>query len=766
MTRLFRRFGFLSLVAVVALGSNLGGADRKFTTSPSLSLEARTLIKILEEAHYNRDAVRSADYAETIPEYMAELDSQRMFFLRADKTKFSEKFGRGVYYNTAFLGNIDAAYEIFETYDARTEARIAWIFEELKKDIDLTASETFRFDRSKADWPESAAAADDLWRKRLKFELLQEILNKKTVEEAKQTVHKRYERWRKTNAEIDGTELAQLYLATIAQLYDPHSTYFSADTYEDFGINMKLQLKGIGALLGLEDDVCVVKEIVPGGPADLGRVLKPNDKIISVAQTGQEPVEILGMKLRKIVELIRGEKGTDVHLVVQPAEATDPSVRKEIVITRDVVKLNSARAHAAVFQVPGADGKNQSLGVITLPAFYNEGDNDEPDDKPTTTAATEASGAKPGAPEIPAALKQKISASKDVARLIEMLKQAGVQGMVLDLRHNGGGFLTEAIELAGLFIKQGPVVQVKNYQGEIQVDDDTDSQIAYDGPLAVLVDRFSASASEIVTGALQNYGRAIVIGDSSTHGKGSVQQVVEMRQISRALANAVDAKGQPVKTGAAKFTIQKYYLPSGDSTQKKGVVPDIVLPSIDDYISGIGESELPHVLAWDKIPTSFFDGAPLDAKVVTPLRQASLERQNKLEEFAYLRKNVEWFKNRQDQKLISLNLEERKNQKAADDAFRKTMKQERERLAKNDFSFNEVRLSPAPPPRIKAPKKTGDNNDPADDDDFDPDENESYPKADVHLREALRVVSDAIALGQNRELWASTRLPLTASGKG
>jgi carboxyl-terminal processing protease len=773
MTRLFRHLGALTFCAVLAASSALG-ADRKFTTSPALSLEARTLIKILEEAHYNRDAVRSADYAETIPEYMAELDSQRMFFLRGDKTKFAEKFGRGVYYNTAFLGNIDAAYEIFETYETRTEARIDWIFEELKKEIDLTTNEAFRFDRTKADWPEDQVAADDLWRKRLKFELLQEILNKKTVEEAKQTVHKRYERWRKTNAEIDGNELAQLYLATIAQLYDPHSTYFSADTYEDFGINMKLQLKGIGALLGLEDDVCVVKEIVPGGPADVGRILKPNDKIIAVAQTGQEPVEILGMKLRKIVELIRGEKGTDVHLVVQPAEATDPSVRKEIVITRDVVKLNSARAHAAVFQVPGSDGKTQPLGVITLPAFYNEGDSEEPEaEKPTTTSAganlasSSAAAAKPGAPEIPAALKQKISASKDVARLIEMLKHEGVQGIVLDLRHNGGGFLTEAIELAGLFIKQGPVVQVKNYSGEIQVDDDTDSQIAYDGPLAVLVDRFSASASEIVTGALQNYGRAIVIGDSSTHGKGSVQQVVEMRQISRALANATDAKGQPVKTGAAKFTIQKYYLPSGDSTQKKGVIPDIVLPSIDDYISGIGEAELPHVLAWDKIATSFFEGAPLDAKVLTPLRQLSLERQNKLEEFAFLRKNVDWFKKRQEQKLISLNLEERKSQKSADDSFRKTMKLEREQIAKNDFAFNEVRLSPPPPPRIKAPKKTADNNDPADDDDLDPtDENESYPKADVHLREALRVVSDAVVLGQNRELWASTRPPLTASSKG
>ena len=533
---------------------------------------------------------------------------------------------------------------------------------------------------------------------------------------------KRYERMLKNLGEIEGNDLAELYLTTIAKLYDPHSTYFSAATYEDFGIQMRLKLVGIGALLGVEDDICVVKEIVPGGPADFGRQLKPNDKIISVAEKGGEPVEILGMKLRKIVDKIRGKKGTEVSLVVQPGDATDSSARKEIVITRDTVKLNSARARAAVFEVPGEgkDAKPQTLGVITLPAFYNEGEEGDTD-------------------------SERSSASKDVARLIEQLKQQGIQGLVLDLRRNGGGYLTEAIELAGLFIQKGPVVQVKNYNGEITVDSDRDPKIAYTGPLAVLVDRFSASASEIVTGALQNYGRAIVIGDSSTHGKGSVQQVVEMKQLSRALATS------PQKTGAAKFTIQKYYLPSGASTQLKGVVPDIVLPSIEDFLP-IGEADLPRALVWDQIPTSFFDGEPLSAKVLTPLRQASQERQSKLEEFTYLRKNVEWFKARQEQKLISVNLEERRSQKEADDAFRKEMKAEKERIAKNDYPFKPYYLGPPPPPKIKAPKKEGD-----DDDDLDSfEENDTYVKADVHLRETLRVLNDAIELGHNRELWASS----------
>ena len=295
------------------------------------------------------------------------------------------------------------------------------------------------------------------------------------------------------------------------------------------------------------------------------------------------------------------------------------------------------------------------------------------------------------------------------------------------------------------------MVQIKAYNGEIHVDNDRDPRIAYAGPLAVLVDRFSASASEIVAGALQYYGRAIVVGDSSTHGKGSVQQVVEMKQLSRALTLAP-------KTGAAKFTIQKYYLPSGASTQLKGVVPDITLPSIEDFLP-IGEADLPRALVWDQIPTSFFEGEPLDAKVREPLRAASAERQARLAEFAYLRKIVDRFKERQEQKLISLKLEERQRQKAEDNAFRKEIRAEKEEIAKGDYPFRTFYLGPPPPPRIKAPKKEDE------EDDFGPaeDENETYVKADVHLREALRVVSDAVRLGRNRETWAHNRPPLTAA---
>jgi C-terminal peptidase (prc) len=726
-----RRLLACALLTTASLVAATAPSDRKFVTSPTLSTEARTLVNLLEQAHYNRDAVRSADYAEVIPNYMGDLDGQRLFFLETDKKSFNDLYGKNIYWNLSALGNIDAAYEIFKVYEARTRDRINWIFEELKKDFDFNVNESYRVDRTKSEWPASMEAADTLWRQRLKFELITELMNKKEIDDARETVRKRYERMLKNVADLETTDLAELFLSNVARIYDPHSTYFSADTFEDFGIQMKLQLVGIGALLGVEEDYCLVKEIVPGGPADKSDELKPNDKIIAVAQGDAEPVEVIGMKLRKVVELIRGEKGSQVRLIVKPADATDESVRREIVITRDVVKLSDKRAHAAVFDVPNPEGTGTiPLGVITLPAFYGPADNDGPDAEKTT-------------------------ATKDVARLIDQLKAADIKGLVLDLRRNGGGYLSEAVELTGLFIPQGPVVQVKNYAGEIQIDNDNDSSVAYTGPLAVLVDRFSASASEIVTGALQNYGRAVVIGDTSTHGKGSVQTVLEMKNLVPQLARS------PEKSGAAKFTVQKYYLPNGASTQLKGITPDIVLPSIDEFLP-IGESSLPHALVWDEIPTSFFDGEPLDHKVLTSLREASLARQETLDEFLYLKKNVEWFKTRQEQKLVSLNLDVRRQQKEADEAFRKQMKEEKQRLAKTDFPFREFRLGPPPEPKPEKPEKASDSEETGEDLETElSTDDDDYGKVDVHLRETLRVLGDAIALARDQQYWASNQPPLT-----
>lgn len=698
----------------------------KFTTPATLSREAATLVQLLEEAHYNRAAVHSDDYAGVIPDYMEALDGSHSFFLASDEDQFSKRYGKDVYYNT-LLGNIDPAYEIFYQYEKRVQARVQWIFSALDQTPDFSTDETYGFDRHKAPWPATAEAADDLWRRQLKFEILGEILNKKTPAEARKAVHQRYERLLKGMTLIDGGDLAERYLTCIAQLYDPHSEYLSADDFDSFGISMKLELVGIGAVLEMDPDgyYCTVRELVPGGPADLGRQLKVNDRIVSVGQDNTEPVEIIGMKLPKVVDMIRGTKGTRVHLVVLPANATDPSARKQITIVRDKVKLNGSRAHAAIFKVPDAGGRVYSLGVIALPAFYGPNDDD-----PTA---------------------EKWSASSDVALLIGQLQTAGIQGLVLDLRHNGGGYLSEAINVAGLFIHPGPVVQVRDSDGRVLVDDDDEPGPAYEGPLAVLTDRFSASASEIVAGALQNYGRAIVVGDKSTHGKGTVQNVIEMKSVSGLLAYS------PERTGAAKITIQKFYLPNGSSTQLDGVSSDIPLPSVDDYLPDIGEADLPHALIWDRVKSSSFEGAPLDPQFLSALRRDSVARQDSLDEFAYMRKTLDWFRVREAQKEVSLNIEERRREQASDDAFRHEMAADRDRLAKNEYPSIEYRLGAAPLPPVP-PDNPSDN---LDDEAFGMQNNEVFSKVDVHLRETLRILDDAIDLGREHQYWVSNHAPLT-----
>jgi len=794
----------------VSTRSNSTADRRQFSTSTALSTEARILVQLLSQAHYNRDTVRSSSYAEVIKDYMSILDGQRMLFLKGDRDFFEKKHATSLYWNVSRLGNIDAAYEIFSRYELRAQERVDWVFQNIDRALaDLDTDDHHRIDRRKVEWPATPTEADALWLNRLKFELIAELLNKRSPEEAADAVRSRYERLLKNIAEIEASDVGEMFLATIARLYDPHTAYLSGDTFEDFNIQLKLELVGIGAMLTVEDDYCVVKELVPGGPAALGGDLKANDKVIAVAQgEGGEFVEIIGLKLRKIVDQIRGEKGSTVRLLVQPGDATDPSARREVVITRDTVKLNSARAYAGLFQVPSGDTEAIAnseaenvpaarIGVITLPSFYGaaeEGTGNDDDDN--------------------------ASATHDVARLIAQLQEQDIQGLILDLRGNGGGLLNEAIDITGLFIPRGPVVQVKSYSGEIRVSSDESPSIAYTGPLAILVDHFSASASEIVAGALQNYGRAIIIGNRSTHGKGSVQALEEMRRYVPQLARA------GAKTGATKFTVQKYYLPNGDSTQRKGVVPDIILPSIEDHLP-IGEAELPRALAWDEIPSSFFDGAPIDDNLLAQLRTQSLARQNNLEEFDYLRRNIDWFKQRQEEKLVSVNLEKRRARRDEDETLRKAFLAERKRLAELDYPYEEFWLSPpeerqaantsakadkvdeageAQAPETSAAnalaqladtstaeadledsptRSANDNDDDAahtqladndstgssapldnsDDDLEDEDEDTgAYAKVDVHLKESLRIVADVIALGHDPRNWIHNAPPLTARG--
>lgn len=686
--------------------------DRELKTTPLMRLETRTLVEMLQHFHYNKDGVRPDDYASVITGFMQELDPQRLFFTQGDEQAFRRQFGPRLETDLAYLGNIDAAFDIYKVYEQRTQSRISWIFTQLAGNFDFSVDESYTPDRSKSPFPANVEEADELWARRLKYEMLHDMVAKKSIDEAKTTLRKRYERMLKNLADTETSDIQETFLTSLTRLYDPHSDYFSADTYQDFSIQMKLSLVGIGAVLGIEEDgYCIVREVVAGGPAFNSGQIKVNDKIVAVQQEGAESIEVIGMKLRRIVDMIRGGKGTTVTLTVLPRDAADASQTKQVNIVRDVIKLNSARASATIHDLPSdRPGETIAVGVIALHSFYD------------------------GSPEDAAPEDLRNTASQDVAELVKKLKAEGIKALVIDLRRNGGGLLTEAVNLTGLFIKTGPVVQERDFQGQISVDSDTDAAVAYDGPLAVLTSRFSASASEIFAGALQNYGRAVIIGDSSTHGKGTVQAVLEMKNfLPRLSQNAGN-------TGAAKLTVRKFYLPNGSSTQKKGVTPDITLPSIDDFLP-IGEGTLPRALVWDEIRPTAFTGKALDETYVKPLLEASRSRQESLEEFTYLKRSIDWFREKQEQKAISLNLDRRIAIKQADEEFRKEMKAEADRLAQANFASREIKLDSV----LKAEAagqvpeaKTDEGDTDADDD--------ALSRFDVHLRETLRVIADVLRL--------------------
>ena len=753
---------FLAILTAGSVRADSEGPPiRTFTETKVMSDETRLVVQLLETVHYNNEQMEQKAFRTLLTDYMAQLDTHRLFFLDSDRSFFLNTYGKSLGNDLREKGSLEAPFHIYATYHARATERIDWILEQLEgpfefasenshlvvrtsgeadedgtppavlpTEFDFDVDEDYVFDRSEVDWPTDGSQADDLWRRRIKFELIENLLNDKPVEESREIVHQRYERLAKNLDEIGESEIQELFLSTLARMYDPHSTFFSADTLEDFSISMRLSLVGIGALLAHEDGYCVIKELIPGGPASLSKQLNPNDRIVEVAQGSKEPIDVIGMNLRKVVNLIRGDKGTEVRLTVLPADAADSSVRKTIALQRDVVQLNASRASAEIIEVPGPD-KTVAIGVIDVPSFYGPVE------------------------EVDLSEKDRKSATQDVEELLVKLTQAGVAGVVLDLRTNGGGLLSEAVDMTGLFIRQGPVVQVRDSNGQIYVKPDLDPKIAYDGPLMVLTSRFSASASEIVAGALQNYGRALIIGNSSTHGKGTVQAVLEMKAF---IPRQFFADSQ--KTGAAKLTVQKFYLPNGFSTQNKGVIPDLSLPSIDDYLP-IGESDLPNAMAWDTIRPARFNGFNVRPELLNDLKTHSLGRQNSLEEFQFLHRRIDWFREKQEEKAISLNLETRRTQKVIDEAFREEMDAEQAKLAAHNFTSSEVLLNSVMKDKVSEASGTdaqeevtvaanGTEEATAAEDD------EGPPAFDIHLRESLRILVDALDESRNPDDWIET----------
>lgn len=693
---------------------------------------ATLLGKILETSHYSQQKLDDAMSARFLDRYIETLDNQRIHFTDSDLAEF--EIYRTRLDDLIRRGDVRPAHMIFGRFLERLQQRVDYVNELLKNEtFDFTGDDRFVIDRRQAPRPADLSQAKSLWRDRLRYEYLQERLLNKKSDDIAPFLNKRYARLIRTLKEYDSDDILQIYLSALTHVYDPHTDYFGKSELDTFSINMKLSLFGIGAQLISEDGYCKIRELVAGGPAAQSKQLKPQDRIIAVAQGDKEPVDVVDMKLTKVVEMIRGPKGTEVRLTIIPADAADPSVHTVVTLIRDEIKLEDQEAKAKIIDVPDPSGTGRErLGVIDLPSFYADFDTlfkrGTPEHKSTTT---------------------------DVAKLLKKLVQEKVDGIVLDLRRNGGGSLEEAINLTGLFIRQGPVVQVRDSKGDTEVDEDKDPTILYDGPLVVLTSRFSASASEILAAALQDYGRAVIVGDSSTHGKGTVQSLLKLEPIMR--STGMEIAGMGGEPGALKITIRKFYRPKGGSTQLKGVIPDLILPSLNNYAE-LGEAYLDNPLPWDSVQPVRFQPVNRVQNHLSELRRRSAQRVDTDQDFVYLREDIEQYKKALADKSVSLNEEKRRQEKVEAEARRK--KRETEITARKplDQTVYELPLKQAVLPGLPAPVvKTNEVATATKDKDRDGDEDATehlatphIPPVDYTMEEAKRILLDLVSLSTAR----------------
>ncbi len=615
---------------------------------------AMSVGRLLEEGHYTRQKLNEEISKKFLRSYLELLDFSHLFFTQQDVDALTAKYGNSIA-GDVLLGTLKPAYEIYALYTKRVDDRVAKIKELLKQPIDFKGNATVELSRQKAPWPKDEAEADQLWRGRITNELLQEHLSEHPIEPAPQVVNRRYDRLDRNVHEQDKDEQIKLFLDALAQAYDPHSEYLSKADMKNFSINMGLSLVGIGAMLRSEDGYAKIESLVPGGPAQLDGRLKVGDRITAVGQGQADYVDVREMRLDKVVEMIRGKKGTRVRLLAIPSDATDPSRRKNVELVRDEIKLKDQEARADIIIKKDENGDPIKLGWLTLPSFYADMD------------------------------RHQKSTTRDVLALLKRLKKENIAGLVVDLRRNGGGSLEEALSLTGLFLKSGPIVQTKDYNGSIRISSDPDPGIAYSGPLIVLTSRQSASASEIFAAALQDYGRAVIVGDKNTFGKGTVQTILPIGRFASLLGSHSD------EDGALKLTIQKFYRVAGGSTQLHGVSSDIVLPSLSD-LPEFGEGAFKNALAYDEVTkakyTKWSDNHSL---FVDQLRGRSEERVKNDAEFHYVMEDIDRLRHKMDENRISLNEDARKKE-LQDDKLRKEMRS-KERLARNQEEPRIYRLT-------------------------------------------------------------------------
>jgi carboxyl-terminal processing protease len=618
----FLRVSVATALFTVTFGSSAVSTTESVQDLPMLqqesqhSIAAKRVSALFTRSHYKEVELDDALSNKIFDRFMRSLDLNRNVFLASD-IKALEKY-RNDFDDALEKGDLTPAYDIYQLNLQRRIERFDYAISLLNKDFDFEkAGDKFVYDREDAPWPTSSRELDELWRQRVKYDALNLKLAGKDKEKIKELLGKRYERAIKRLKQTSSEDVFQTVMNSFARSIEAHTSYLSPRNAERFQMEMNLSFEGIGAVLQSEDDYTVIRSIVPGGPADLSKKIKPEDKIIGVAQDKEEFIDVVGWRLDEVVELIKGPKGSVVRLQVE--KAANSATPEIVSLTRDKIKLEDRAAKSEVYVPESGPHKGEKLGVITIPSFYN-------------------------------------NLHEDVRKELETLKEQHIQGVIVDLRGNGGGSLTEATLLSGLFIDKGPVVQIRDGAGRVNVNRDTDGVTYYDGPMTVLVDRYSASASEIFAAAMQDYGRGIIVGEQ-TFGKGTVQQ-------HRGLGRIYDLYDNPL--GSVQFTIAKFYRINGGSTQNQGVVPDILFPSAIDHKEW-GDSQEENALPWDSIDRANYATFGDTTDSLLQVASSHNARVGSDPEFAYINEDIRQYQLKKDIKTISLVESERVQEKQDED---------------------------------------------------------------------------------------------------
>ncbi len=642
------------------------------------------VVELLKRHHYNKPPLNDERSLKIYDSYIKMLDPSRSYFTAADIAEFDQ--WRTKFDDLLKSGDLEPGFIIYKRHLDRLKQRLDFVLAQLNDGVDkfdFTLDESLQTDREKANWAKDSAELDDLWRKRLKDEALRLKIAGKEPKAIQELLLKRYKNQVSRLEQTRGEDIFQAYINAFAQTYDPHTNYLSPDNAENFDINMSLSLEGIGAVLQNDNDYVKVVRLVPAGPADKSKQIVPADKIIGVAQGNDEMVDVIGWRLDEVVKLIRGPKGSVVRLDVIPASnAPNDQTSKIVPITREAVKLEEQAAKKSVLKLQH-EGHDYKLGVIEVPAFY-----------------LDFKAFRAGDPNY-------TSTTRDVKRLLGELQKEKVDGVVLDLRNNGGGSLQEATELTGLFIDQGPTVLVRNSDGRVDVLNDEHTGIFYKGPLTVLVNRLSASASEIFAGAMQDYHRALIIG-GQTFGKGTVQTV------------------QPLNHGELKLTLAKFYRVSGQSTQHQGVIPDIQYPAVVDT-KEIGESALPEAMPWDSISPAIKPAIDPFKPFLAELKARHDTRTATDPDFMFTRERLALAQKLMHETTVSLNEAQRRAQHADIEGQQLAMENAR-RKAKGEEQLKELKK--------------------VDEDAAPVEEDKAKPEDDAYLTETGKIMLDYLGLRQ------------------